>query len=81
MNAEQADQAITEALDDPKSLITSTQGNKIVYWGLENRSTVGLYDAVAQVFSKYWGPREFGLKALRDGDRDRGGAAERKAST
>ena len=68
MTLEQAEETIAKAIDDDGSRITATLGRKLVYWGIENRAQVALYDAVGSVFSKHWGPTHLGLKQGVGGD-------------
>jgi len=41
---------------------TKANGKKLIYWGAENYSSVALYEAVQNTFTKKWGPDVLGLK-------------------
>ena len=41
---------------------TKANGKKLIYWGAENYSSVALYEAIQNTFTKKWGPDVLGLK-------------------
>lgn len=63
-DVDKVERVVSRANKELKGDVYSAQGGVVKYRGLERVSSNGLYDEVANVIKKHWGPKVMGLRNI-----------------
>jgi hypothetical protein len=74
---EKVRRVVREAADNPHVELFVGPGGTVKHRGTERTSSNGLYEDLARILARYWGPQELGLRRIDCLDTSRGGTRGR----